>query len=41
MRVRGKSNWHGLECWLTSLAGPRRSCALLPSRLRPGLFGSD
>jgi hypothetical protein len=29
------------ECWLDSLVCPRRYRAVLPSRLRPSLFGSD
>jgi hypothetical protein len=28
-------------CWLRSLVCPRRYRAVLPSRLRPNLFGSD
>jgi hypothetical protein len=34
-------NLHLPDCWLHFLVGPRRYCAVLPSRRRPSLFGSD
>ncbi len=34
-------NLHLPECWLHFLVGPRRYRAVLPSRRRPSLFGSD
>jgi len=36
-----KSNSHLPACWLHSLVCPRRHLAVLPSRSRPSLFGSD
>jgi hypothetical protein len=41
MHSREHSNSHLPECWLHFLVGPGRYRAILPSRLRPGLFGSD
>jgi len=35
------ANLHLPVCWLQSLVCPRRYRAVLPSRLRPSLFGSD
>jgi hypothetical protein len=35
------TNSHLPVCWLRSLVCPRRYRAVLPSRLRPNLFGSD
>ena len=35
------SNPHLPACWLQSLVCPRRYRAVLPSHLRPSLFGSD
>lgn len=40
MRFQG-SNSHLPACWLQSLVCPRRYRAVLPSNLRPSLFGSD
>lgn len=40
MRLRN-ANSHLPECWLHFLVCPRRYRAVLPSRLRPNLFGSD
>ncbi len=41
MHPREIVNSHLPECWLHFLVGPRRYRAVLPSRLRPSLFGSD
>jgi len=35
------ANSHLPVCWLRSLVCPRRYRAVLPSHLRPNLFGSD
>ena len=34
-------NSHLPACWLHMLVCPRRYLAVLPSQLRPSLFGSD
>jgi len=36
-----RSNSHLPACWLHCLVCPRRHLAVLPSRSRPNLFGSD
>ena len=35
------SNSHLPVCWLDFLVCPRRHLAVLPSQVRPSLFGSD
>jgi hypothetical protein len=41
MRAYNNRGPHLPECWLHFLVGPRRYRAVLPSHLRPSLFGSD
>ncbi len=35
------ANSHLPACWLRQLCCPRRHLAVLPSQVRPSLFGSD
>jgi len=39
--LRENPNSYLPECWLDGSPCPRRYRAVLPSRLRPSLFGSD